>query len=233
MSEAEDLSLRRFYDSLWEDAESAWARGAIVVDENLKQKERDRRRGLSLIFRLKGAPVEQMEAWVQELKSVDKGQYFYTAPEFHVTVLSMLTATVDYGCTPEQIAAYARTVGEALTSAEAVTIRFEGLTATAEAVMIQGFSEHDGLNRLRAQILKTMEARQIPVRQRYLPRAAHVTVMRFCQSSEDLPALAEKLRSNRRRAFGTCVVGKIELVENDWYMSANKLRVIESYRLGT
>jgi 2'-5' RNA ligase len=231
MSELPDLSPARFYDSLWERAELAWARGAVVVDENLKQKGKDRRRGLSLIFRPEGVPVQEIEAWVQELRSVDAGQYFYTAPEFHV--LSMLTATVDYDCTPEQIAIYARSVREALTSAKASTIRFEGLTATSEAVMVQGFPENDGLNRLRAQILRTMEARQIPVRQRYLPRAAHVTVMRFCQASENMSALAEKLRSNRSRVFGACVVGKIELVENDWYMSADKLRVIECYRLGT
>jgi hypothetical protein len=30
MNGAEDLSLKQFYDSLWEEAEAAWARGVVL-----------------------------------------------------------------------------------------------------------------------------------------------------------------------------------------------------------
>jgi 2'-5' RNA ligase len=148
-----------------------------------------------------------------------------------VTVLSLRTGTSEYIPEPELIAAYERALGEALAELDAspFAIRFEGVTATPEAVLIRGFPEHDQLNRLREKIFAKMAARGLPVKQRYPPTMAHVTVMRFRQPGANLAMLAESLRANRNRFFGTSTVRQIEMVENDWYMSPDRLRPIRSY----
>jgi 2'-5' RNA ligase len=231
MSGTSAPALQRMYDSFWESAEAAVARGEVKVDDHLRDREADRRRGLTVMFRLEETVANAIGGLIDELKREEPGQYFYTPQQCHVTVLSLRTATSEYIHEPQIIAAYEQALDEALAETGAFPIRFAGVTATPEAVLICGFPEGNALNQLRGKIFDTLEARGLPVKQRYRPTTAHVTVMRFCQPPGNLPAIMKALRSSRTRSFGTSQVRKIELVENDWYMSPDRLRCVRTYEL--
>ena len=223
--------LIRLYDELWADAERAFAASRVHLDPHLEDKDGDVRRGLSVILRPQPVALGEIGSFVDELKKLEPGQYHYQPSEYHVTVLSLLTCSIGYQHSAGQIESYERAVSAAVETTNAFEIQFQGITATAEAVMIQGFPEEDALNRLRNRIIETLEKEGMSARQRYAPKAAHMTVMRFRRRSGNFPALARTLRSFRTRAFGTTRVGAIQLVENDWYLSADKLRLIKEYEL--
>jgi 2'-5' RNA ligase len=231
MNEAADSALGSFYDGLWREAEDGFTRQKLRLDPHLLNKEADRRRGLSLIIRPAGEVVQAVDALVGELRQSEPHQYFYAAEEYHVTLLSPQTATENYLSSPELIEGYERAVARAGAGFGPFQIQFRGITGTAEAVMIQGFPKDDALNRLRSRIREEMVTEQVPIQQRYPPRAAHVTIMRYVHPPEDFPGWAEKLRSVRRRNFGAGQVAQIHLVENDWYMSARKLKPIRTFDL--
>jgi hypothetical protein len=67
--------------------------------------------------------------------------------------------------------------------------------------------------------------------QRYRIRTAHMTAVRFFRPLRDVGRLAAKLQQLRRRDFGAMQVSAVELVENDWYMSHDRVRVLHTYRL--
>jgi 2'-5' RNA ligase len=225
--------LIQLYDALWAGAEAAFAAGNVRTDPHLDNKAADDRRGLSLILRPDPAVVREATTPVDELKRLEPDQYYYRPTEYHVTVLSLLTCSAGYQRSGEEIERYDRALSAAVAGLSAFRILFQGITGTPEAVMIQGFPEEEALNRLRSRIMEKLKGEKLSVQQRYAPKGAHITVMRYRRQSADFPALAAKLRSLRRRAFGTARVAALQLVENDWYMSSDKLTLIKEYELAT
>jgi hypothetical protein len=67
--------------------------------------------------------------------------------------------------------------------------------------------------------------------QRYRISTAHVTVMRFQTQPRDLQQLVHTLASYREYDFGRTAFQTLQLVKNDWYMSADKVEVLEEYSL--
>ncbi len=67
---------------------------------------------------------------------------------------------------------------------------------------------------------------------RYRLEAGHVTGTRFIRRSEQIPGLLEFLKANAGREMGSMEAGSIELVNNDWFMSACKSRVLKTFPLG-
>jgi 2'-5' RNA ligase len=224
-------SLNHFYDSLWETAEDAFAAGTIKIDPHLNHKSKDHRRGLTIALRPEPTTIREVSACVDELRQLEPHQYYYHPAEYHVTVLSLLTCSTLYQRSAEQDESYGRAMAAAVEGMSAFGILFQGITATPEAVMIQGFPEEDLLNRLRNRLIEKLAGARMSAQQRYAPKAAHMTVMRYRRESGNLPALAQKLRSLRTRVFGTTRVSALHLVENDWYMSSDKLRLIREYEL--
>ncbi len=226
-----DAVHQELYDSLWRRGEEAFARGAVNPDPQLERKEEDVRRGLTVILRLDGEVARAMADFIAELKAIEPHQYYYAPTEFHVTVLSLLTCSADYRHSPEQITAYARALARGLAAAEPFAIRFEGVTATPEAVMVQGFPDRDGLNKIRNSVRAELEADRLPIRQRYNLRGAHSTIMRFARQAKDSTRLLAILQGSRSKPFGATRVKAFELVENDWYMSNDRTRVLEQLGL--
>lgn len=61
--------------------------------------------------------------------------------------------------------------------------------------------------------------------------AAHMTALRFSQPLADGMRLADALAALRRCEFGTTHVAEIQLVEHDWYMSHDSMRILARYPL--
>lgn len=225
--------LRQRYDQMWSAAIGKIRSGKIELDPVLAARSGDARRGLTLVAR-PSAPVRQcVRAFVRRMRQIEPDQYYYSASEFHVTILSLFTATVNHALFFAKQDRYVAAVETALKKAQPLTIRFDGVTVSPGTVMIQGFFEDDALNELREILREQLRNRVLGagVDERYRLETAHMTVARFRAPLQDGHRFAMMLQKARARRFGTTIVRNLSLVTNDWYLSRHGTQVLKRYRL--
>jgi 2'-5' RNA ligase len=225
--------LRTRYDELWSDSIGRIRAGTIDLDLVLAARGADQRRGLSVMARPSAAVRQRVLEFLKEMRRLEPEQYYYLGSEFHVTVLSMFTATVNHRPFLAQKARYAAAVQSVLQHAPPVPIDFEGVTASAGGVMIQGFLRDDSLNELRDALRNELRNCGLggELDQRYRLHTAHMTVVRFRAPLVNSGRFARALQRARQRPFGATVVKTCSMVEGDWYMSRPNTRIVQRYRL--
>jgi len=221
------------YDRLWAEALTHFEKGQVVVDPILRDKAADRRLGLSVIGRPALDVCQRFAAFLDQLKQVAPEQYFYRASEYHLTVLSLFTATEEFGAHWADRATYRAAVDQALHNGHPFSVRYEGITASNSAVMIQGFAQGSHLDRLRAALRDALRAFGLGagLDQRYAIETAHSTVLRFSSQPKDMPQLLALMEAHRAADFGVSTFNKLQLVKNDWYMSAGRVEILAEYSL--
>ena len=225
--------LRTRYDRLWSQAIGKIRAGETELDPVLQARTPDRRHGLTVIARPSPRVRQSVSAFLGELRRLEPDQYYYTASEFHLTVLSLFTAAVDFEPLFAQYERYVAAVEAALTNVEPIPITFEGFTASPGTVMIQGFFEADKLNDLRNGLRRQLQLRGLEkgIDQRYRLQTAHMTVVRFRAPLSESERFATTLANARGRLFGATKLRELILVENDWYMSRHATKSLKHYRL--
>ena len=225
--------LSRQYDRLWFRALKQIRAGSIDIDPVLRRRIPDERRGLTVIARPSHSVRHAVVRFLSELRRLEPHQYYYNASEFHLTILSLFTATIDSDRFFAARERYAAAVDAALERVGPLRIRFNGITASPASVMVQGFFDTNDLrdvrNRLRRQLRISGLGRGLD--QRYRLQTAHMTVVRFRAPLRRPSRFAKALEEARRRAFGVTDVTGLSLVENDWYMSRRATCCLKRYRL--
>jgi 2'-5' RNA ligase len=221
------------YEKLWREAAAAFDSGAVRLDAFLTNRRSDRRRGLSLAARPDAAVRAQVENFLKEIAVVAPGQHFYQPSEFHVTVLSIIPASESWQQPMQRLPEYLAALDDVLKNRRAFAVEFRGVTASPEAVMIQGFPADDTLAQLRDDLRSALTARGLGdnLDRRYKIVTAHLTVVRFYQPMRDWRPLKLLLAENRNRNFGTTRFHSLQLIEGDWYASAKTARIVREYRL--
>lgn len=223
--------LRTRYDRLWRQAFGRIRAGKIDVDPVLQVQVPDRRRGLTVIARPTPTVIRSVAEFLRELRRLEPDQYYYTASEFHLTILSLFIATVEFEKFFAQMARYTAAVDAALKRIAPIRIVFEGITASPGTVMIQGFFENERLPELRDRLRRQLRLRGLDqgVDERYKLQTAHMTVARFRAPLRHAERFATALAQARRRPFGESTVRSFALVENDWYMSRRTTVSLKRY----
>ena len=90
------IRLQEHYDRLWSATKGKIRAGDIEVDPILAAGRPDRRRGLTLVTLPSPNVRQRVAAFLERLREVEPDQYYYAPSEFHVTVLSLFTATIEY-----------------------------------------------------------------------------------------------------------------------------------------
>lgn len=230
---SERFCLVRHYDHLWQTALAAFAQGQVELDPFLDRKHEDRRRGLTLLIRPSPAVAQRISGFLAGLIELEPEQYAYPPGDYHLTLLSLYSAGEQHGFYLAHLPAYLTAVETVLRDTAGFKLHFRGITASPGAVMIQGFPEDGTLDEVRERLRQ--ELRQAGLAEgldrRYRIRTAHLTVFRFRQPLRNLPRLCAQLAAFREHDFGRMRVQAVELVENDWYMSADRVQVIKRYLL--
>ncbi|MCK6623969.1 MAG: hypothetical protein L6R45_02195 [Anaerolineae bacterium] len=221
------------YERLWTEALSRFSQGQVELDPHLLNPERDFRRGISLIARPNPAVAEQFTKLINELKALEPEQYFYQPEDFHLTILSLISAATSFECQQPPLDTYHPILAPLFAQTRPFIISFRGVTASAGAVMAQGYADQNRLNELRDTIRQALQPAGLAdhLDRRYKISTAHITLMRFQSPPRDLPRLITALTAARSRLFGQTTIARLEFVINDWYMSRDKVQMAATYPL--
>ena len=222
MTDPYDLQSR--YDTIWDDAAPALARGDVSCDAQLVAGG-DPRRGLTVIARPDAQLAASFSALLDRLTDIEPDQYRHPMADMHITVLSLFTATADHGPELARTAAYRAAVAAAVQGTPPFTIEFNGITASRGAVLAQGFPQGDALPALRERLREQLRLRGLDgsLDGRYKLVTAHSTLLRFVCPLSAPKAFLLTLTQLRDTPLGTMHVDALELVQNDWYMSSATL----------
>ena len=223
------------YAFLWNAALPAFREGHVQIDPHLENRDEDLRRGLTLVLRPGTEIARNALHFLEKLREIEPEQHFYQAEEFHITVLSLLTVSPNSKSSAENLGLYEKAIASAARSCREFKLEFHGITASTDSVMIQGFPADDALNQLRDRIRHDFQAIGLDGEfdQRYRRQAAHMTVVRFRKPLQNRAAFCNFLQEMRDAPFGDMQVQAVQLVENDWYMSSSKVRLLREYQLGS
>lgn len=112
-------------------------------------------------------------------------------------------------------------------------MNFKGITTSREAVMIQGFSMNDNLDKLRNRLRKDfgLSTLQKSIDSRYKLSSAHITAIRFRKILKSPDSFASMLQSYREIDFGEMQAGSLDLVYNDWYQKSSVVKILHRFKL--
>lgn len=225
--------LQHLYDQLWSSAIDSIKAGKVGVDPVLASRLPDRRRGLTLIARPSQAVRQRVSGFLDELQTLEPGQHYYAASEFHVTILSLFTAAIDHQRFFANTARYLSAVDSAMNTPDSLDLEFDGVTVSSGTVMIQGFFQTPVINRIRDNLRNRLRHQGLTegLDQRYRLETAHMTVVRFCAPLRNGKQFATALKQARHRWFGESKIVNLSLVQNDWYMSRRSMQTVKRYRL--
>ena len=224
--------LKRQYDLLWEKHRADLASGELNYDAQLDDPT-DRRFGISLRVRPEKKVLDEIQDFCTRINGIEPNQYFYPPSDVHITVLSIISCYEGFALGQINVAEYIETIAPVLNRHSKFQIQFEGITASESAVLIQGFPAADALENLRNDIRQVFKATMLEhsIDSRYRLETAHATVIRFKEPLANKQRFLHELQMHRHHPFGVSDVTDIELVFNDWYQSAAKVRLLKSFKL--
>ena len=226
-------AVRQIYDRLWAETIERFAAGEVQLDRYLSRRDADRRTGITLIARPDPNTIARFSGLVSDLKALEPDQYFYRPEELHVTVMTLVTGSETFDLQKAPIAAYRSVFAGLFERIHRFCITFRGITASAGAILVQGYAEDDYLNKIRdmirSELQRTGLAENLDVR--YKIATAHSTIMRFRSQPRDIQKLIARLHAARDYDFGGTTVDRVDFVFNDWYMSHDRVEVLAIYHL--
>ena len=226
-------SAQRIYDQLWSETATVMASGKVRVDPLLRGDTGDPRRGATLVARPDGLVRTEVEAFLREACAICPGQYFYQPSEFHVTVLAVIPGSESWRDQYPRLPVCQRVLEEVLKNCPSFSLKFHGVTASPEAVLVQGFPLDDILAQLRDRLRNALRDQGVGenLDRRYKIAAAHLTVMRFSNPKADWKRLRDFLQAHRETDFGETRFHSLQLIWGDWCASADTVRLVREYQL--
>lgn len=226
------MDLQAHYDAMRATALHQLAQGKTDLDL-LLDSPLDDRRGITLLTRPPAAITDDIADVIADFQRTEPAQYYYPTPDIHLTILSIISCFRGFTLDLIDPQTYREGVGAILNRTRPFTIRFAGFTASPGGIMVQGFPEGDGLQKLRDELRRFFQTSglQQSIDQRYSIQTAHSTVIRFRSPLLNSPAVREKLARYQHHAIGTFTVDTLELVYNDWYQRMENTVLLEKYCL--
>lgn len=222
------------YDKLWKEAVAAFERGEVGVVPYLCDKTKDLRRGVTLVVRPSAAVREAVAGYIERLREICPEQYFYRAGELHLTVLAVFSGTEHWEREMERVPKCRQILQGVLKKQRPFKIKFRGVTASRDSVMVRGWPLDGSLEVIRNAIREAFAKNGLGdmLDRRYKAAGAHLTIMRFRKPCPHSKRLLEFLKENREADFGETEATVLELNFADWYASAGTTQILEEYRLG-
>ncbi|MCB9298307.1 MAG: mutarotase [Lewinellaceae bacterium] len=227
------MNIQEIYDQMWENALEKFSRSEFEYDPWLDSKE-DKRYGITLLARPGGEAKEKIQNIIEAFRQVAPHQYYYPAPDLHLTILSIISCREGFSLSDKKINEYIQKVEDALEGKRPFSVRYKGLAASPGCILVRGFPENRELELIREDLRRVFKASSLPhsIDSRYRLETAHSTIARFRRSISSPTLFIGKLQELRAVPIGTISVSELELVFNDWYQRSGKTRVLGRFLLG-
>lgn len=229
-----DLAAQRLYDDLAQEGSRALASGEVSVDSHIGKLASDNRRGLTLIARLSEAAASSIEEVLADLKQAGADLFCYNQDRLHFSILSLVPASEAFDSSTFDRGAYTRCLRPVLGRFGAFALELRGVCATRTGVIAKGFPCDHTLDAIRDAAREALRVAGLgdQVDKRYRLRGAHVTIARYTRKA-DFEPLCARLNRQTERALGCVEVSSLELVVNDFFLSRDKVEIVEVFHLGT
>ena len=232
------------YQQLWQQFQCALAQHQIVTDPYLDNLADDRRGITALAFLQPNSPAacSEVQVFQQQLAALEPAQYLQPASELHLTLLSIVSCISGFTLPQSDAAAYAIVFQRVLTELQQdiierrippLQIELRGVTASPSCILLQGFAQGEGLNRLRDQLRQAYRQSGLyhSMDSRYRQQSAHLTLCRFTRPLQQPEAVLALCRQYQDYLFGHLPLQQIDLVFNNWYLQSHVTQTLASVRL--
>lgn len=226
------MNINTTYNEMWQRTLPLLKSGIVETDPMIFNKK-DTRRGMTLLFRPPAHLVASIQSFLQAAQQIEPNQYYYPSTDLHLTVLTIISCQPDFKRHDINVSLYQPIIEEALSTIPPFKIRFQGVTASPNAILIKGYPESNGLELLRHRLREGFKRANLKnsIDHRYAIRTAHLTVIRFRENIKEPTVFADFLEKHLNTSFGLAEINKIELVFNDWYQRAVVGQKIGKYNL--
>ncbi|MCC4784654.1 hypothetical protein FCV63_13675 [Vibrio lentus] len=228
--------IQSIYDDMWQRFELALKHNEYELDLYLSDLENDTRRGITALAYLNQgncSTVNEIIRFQKEVRELEPEQYYHPSNELHLTVLSVISCLPEFALTEIDVNPYIDVFRSALKNAGKIEIRYQGVSASPNCIVIQGFPTSDTLERLRNELRTQLTEAGVRVTfdSRYKLVTAHSSIIRFkapLNNAQQLLALCQRYRNHD---FGRVVLEDFELVFNNWYQNLDVTKSLAKYRV--
>jgi len=224
--------LEQHYQALWQQSLLKFEQQQFETDSSLTVKD-DSRYGVTLLARPSVQVKQHIQHSLSELMQLEPEQYYYPAPDLHLTVLSLISCYAGFALSQIDTAAYVELMQQILKNTRPFRLHFRGITASPSCVLVQGFFDDQQLNQLREQLRSAFQLStlQHSIDQRYAIQTAHMTMLRFSRQPANPELFLQKIKALTSVDFGSCVIDELELVGNDWYQRQQNTVLLKRFHL--
>ena len=225
-----EINLEEHYNKLYKEAVEKISSGNCHIDR-LIDFPSDKRYGMTLIIRPPLEIKNKIQTFLNELRAVEPGQYYYSISDIHVTFLPIITCCEGFDMVKIELSEYIELIKRCLKKDGNIKIKFKGVTASSSCIMIQGFMNNNELNNIRDTLRVEFKnsALEQSIDRRYAIQTAHSTVLRFREKLNDEARFLKIVEKYRDFDFGLFEVSKLELLYNDWYHKKNNVKVLHIF----
>ena len=226
------MDLVNLYNNLYRKAITDIQNGKNEIDLFIGDPN-DQRRGLTVLLRPNESVKNRIVQFQDQLSQIDNEQYYQPVSDMHVTVLSIISCRAGFELEQIDLDNYISIFKESTKNIKDISLYFRGISASSEALMIQGFPASTSLEQLRHTLRVNFKKSQLhhTMDQRYILTSAHITAARFRQKIKQPDQFAKTLNQYRKFDFGTSKSHEIELVYNDWYQRSQIVKVLHKVSL--
>lgn len=208
-------------------------RSGKIVTDGLIHDIHDTRRGLTVIIRPEEDIKEKIYDFQERMRHIENTPYYQPVTDMHITVLSIISCTPDFKLDQIDLSKYIQIIKDSLHRISDISLHFKGVTASQDAILIQGFPINDQLENLRRQLRHNFNYSQLrqSIDTRYMLSTAHITTARFQAPLKEPEKFSDLLDYYRNIEFGCLKASTIEFVYNDWYQKKHIVKQLYTAQL--
>jgi len=226
------MDLNEHYEDLFQSSLQRLQSDQYEVDGEINNPN-DSRRGITLLARPDDNTKTKVEAFLELLRQIDPGQYYYPPTDLHITILSIISCQSTFTLSQINVTDYCEIIEDALKDIAPFSIEFRGITASPAGILLKGYPEGKAIETIRNLLRERFKNTTLfqSLDKRYIIQSVHSTIMRYCQPVSQKPKLVEFIKGHKETILGKFQVDQLELVCNDWYQRADQVELIKKFGL--
>ena len=216
------MQLTTLYNNINQQGISAIRNHQEQLDSNLRNPDKDMRRGLTLTASLPAHVSRNIMFCLQKLAAIEPTQYFYPPTDLHITIIDLIAASADFSLSAFEEEKYKNVVGKIISQIGPIHWHLAGMITSSGALLVKGYYSAE-LTTLRHALRKELPLHGLLLKERYPTISGHVTVARYTNPLQQADRFLKTLEEFKSINFGQFTTSSLDLVVHDWYNHNSQL----------